>query len=242
MTSLEGKVIVVTGCAGPGGQAVVRRLLADGATVAGADANPTALATLVGSLGAEAARFSGQSVDLLDNSATQQWARGVLAAEGHVDGIAHLVGGWRGGKTFQDNTFADSDLLFSLLVTTLQTVSLAFHDALVASPQARFVIISATAAQAPTAGNASYAAAKAAAEAWTLALADSFAKVQADGELRAAATALVIKALLTDQMKADKPAAKFAGYTHVDVLAAEIAGLWDRSASDLNGVRLPLSH
>jgi NAD(P)-dependent dehydrogenase (short-subunit alcohol dehydrogenase family) len=245
--ALASTVVVVTGCGGPAGQATVRRLLTEGSVVVGADANGGALTALAQSLPAEqGARFHGHVVDLLDEAATRGWAAGVLAAHGRVDGVAHLVGGWRGGKSFNDNTLSDSDWLFSLLLRTLQTVSLSFHDALVASPSARFVIISATAAQQPSPGSASYSAAKAAAETWTFALAASFAALQAGGTddppLRAAATALVVKALLTDAMRAEKPDAAFAGYTHVDDLAAAIVGLWDRDASILNGTRLELEH
>lgn len=247
-SALDGVVVVVTGCGGPAGQATVRRLLAEGSVVAGADANGAALAALSASLPAEqAARFHGQVVDLMDEAATRGWADAVLAAHGRVGGVAHLVGGWRGGRSFADNSLADSDWLFALLLRTLQTVSLAFHDALVASPSARFVIISATAAQHPGAGSAAYSAAKAAAETWTFALAASFAKLQSggsghDGVLRAAATALVVKALLTDTMRAEKPDADFRGYTHVDDLAAAIVGLWEQDATALNGTRVELEH
>jgi NAD(P)-dependent dehydrogenase (short-subunit alcohol dehydrogenase family) len=243
--ALDGRVVVVTGCGGPAGQSTVRRLLAEGAVVVGADANAAALQALAGSLpGEKAARFHGQVVDLLDEAATRGWADAVLTAHGRVDGVAHLVGGWRGGNSFGDNTLADSDWLFALLLRTLQTVSLAFHDALVASPAARFVIISATAAQQPAPGSAAYSAAKAAAETWTFALAASFAREQTGqtGPLRAAATALVVKALLTDAMRAEKPDAAFSGYTHVDDLAAAIVGLWAREATELNGNRLELEH
>ena len=246
--ALASTVVVVTGCGGPAGQATVRRLLMEGSVVVGADANANALTTLAQSLPAEqSARFHGQVVDLLDEAATREWAAAVLAAYGRVDGVAHLVGGFRGGKSFEDNTLSDSDWLFSLLLRTLQTVSLSFHDALVASPSARFVVISATAAQKPSPGSASYSAAKAAAETWTFALAASFAAVQSGGAddpqpLRAAATALVVKALLTDAMRAEKPDASFTGYTHVDDLAAAIAALWERDATTLNGTRLDLEH
>lgn len=237
------RIVVVTGCAGPAGQATVRRLLADGAVVVGADANEVALATLASGLEPEpATRFHGEVVDLLDQGATRAWAQRVLAAHGRVDGVAHLVGGWRGGKSFTANDLADSDWLFALLVRTLQTVSMAFHDALVAGPEGRFVIISATAARAPTPGSASYAAAKAAAETWTAALAASFAKAGGDGPVPAAAVVLVIKALLSDAMRADSPDAAFNGYTHVSELAQAVAGLWERgSTAELNGARIVLA-
>lgn len=231
------RVVVVTGAAGPAGQATTRALLASGARVVGVDANADALAALAAGVGDG---FHGEVVDLLDPAATSDWAARTVASYGHVDGVAHLVGGWRGGKTFADNSFADSDLLFALLVRTLQTTSLAFHDALVASEQARFVIVSATAVDDPPPGGASYAAAKAAAETWTRSLAASFAAVQGD-DLRAAAVALVAKALLTDAMREAKPEAKFAGYTHVDELATVITGLWDEEARALNGSRVRLA-
>ncbi len=236
------KVVVVTGCGGAAGRAAVGRLLADGAVVVGADASADALAELRGSLGAAADRFHGEVVDLFDEAETRAWADRTVAEHGHVDGVVHLVGGWRGGKVFADNTMADSDLLFALLVRTLQTTTLAFHDALVASPQGRLVLVSATAVQNPAPGSASYAAAKAAAETWTAAVAKSFAAVQgAEGEQRAAAVVLVVKALLTDDMRRAKPDAAFPGYTHVDDLAAEIAELWAKDAADLNGARTVLA-
>jgi NAD(P)-dependent dehydrogenase (short-subunit alcohol dehydrogenase family) len=101
----------------------------------------------------------------------------------------------------------------------------------------RFVVVSAAGAGTPTAGNASYAAAKAAAEAWTLALAHAFGRSGGD----AAATILVVKALLDDAMRAARPDAAFDGFTHVDDLAETIAGLWDRPSAELNGERLWLT-
>lgn len=234
-------MVVVTGCGGPAGRAVVRRLLADGARVLGVDSKPGSLAALRADLSeSDATRFHGVVVDLLDSEATLAWARSVIAEHGGVDGVAHLVGGWRGGKSFADNSLADSDWLFALLLRTLQNVSLAFHDALLASSAGRFVIISATAVTAPTPGSASYAAAKAAAEAWTFALAASFSAAEGD-TLRSAATALVVRALVSDEMRAAEPDAAFAGYTHVDELADRIAGLWSEDAAALNGARVVLA-
>jgi NAD(P)-dependent dehydrogenase (short-subunit alcohol dehydrogenase family) len=87
-------------------------------------------------------------------------------------------------------------------------------------------------ATAPTATNASYAAAKAAAEAWTLAVADSFKGSTS------AAVILPITALLTPAMRAAKPDAAFAGFTPVGELADTIHDLWLRPAAELNGQRL----
>jgi NADP-dependent 3-hydroxy acid dehydrogenase YdfG len=235
-------LVVVTGAGGPAGQAVVRRLVAAGVRVVGADEHTERLAEVSTSLGTDASRFTGRVVDLVDEASTRAWADEL----GPVDGVVHLVGGYRGGTVFADNTRDDWLVLHDLLIRTVQNTTLAFHDALVASPQSRFALVSATAASAPSAGAAGYAAAKAAAEAWTLALADSFRRLQAgrkDDPLpqTAAATVLVVKALVHDGLRQAKPEATFPGYTDVRDLADAIAGLWDADASTVNGRRLVLA-
>ena len=242
-------VVVVTGAAGPAGRAVVRRLVSDGASVIGVDTDLGRLDAVRDGLGTHRDRFTCSVVDLLDEAATKEFAGRLWAAggggsgaPGRVDGVVHLVGGYRGGSRFTDNTTQDWLFLHGLLVRTVQNVSLAFHDALLASPAARFVLVSATAASFPTAGSAGYAAAKAAAEAWTMALADSFRREQSarapePRRQSAAATVLVVKALVHDDLRAAHPGATFDGYTDVADLADVVAGLWDSDGALVNGVR-----
>lgn len=44
-----------------------------------------------------------------------------------------------------------------------------------------------------------------------------------------------------DAMRAERPNAKFAGFTDVKELAEAIAGVWDRPAPEVNGQRLWLT-
>ncbi|GAA1967026.1 SDR family NAD(P)-dependent oxidoreductase [Catenulispora subtropica] len=236
MSLNQESVVVVAGAGGGAGGAVVRALTAAGATVIGIDTT-TEHAERAAAEAVAPGRAVPAVVDLLDVDATRAFAEGVLKEYGRVDGLIHLVGGWRGSKTFGETNLEDWDLLHRLLIQTTQHTSLAFAEPLAASGDGRFVLISATAASAPTAGNAAYGAAKAAAEAWTLALADSFGK---DGH-GAAAVILVVKALLTDAMREAKPEGKFPGYTHVDDLAAEIVKLWTLPAAEVNGTRVRLA-
>jgi hypothetical protein len=69
-----------------------------------------------------------------------------------------------------------------------------------------------------------------------LALADSFRA----GAPNAAATILVIKALVDDRARAQAPARKFPGFTDVNELAARIVGLWSMDVQACNGARIPL--
>ncbi|MDQ1012349.1 NAD(P)-dependent dehydrogenase (short-subunit alcohol dehydrogenase family) [Streptomyces sp. V4I23] len=241
--ALEGAVVAVAGAAGPAGRATLLRLAEAGATVVASDADAERLAQAV-----DAARYAhggatviGDTVDLLDLNAAKAWADKTEKEFGRVDGLVHLVGGWRGSAGFTESDPADWALLEKLLIRTVQNTSLAFHDGLLRSDRGRYVLISAAGATKPTAGNAAYAAAKAAAEAWTLAVADSFRKAGGDQGPAAAAAILVVKALVHDAMRAERPNAKFAGFTDVTELAEAIAGVWDRPAEELNGQRLWLT-
>lgn len=240
---LEGAVVAVAGAAGPAGRAALLRLAEAGATVVAADADAERLAEAV-----DAARYAhggatviGDTVDLLDPDATRAWADKTEKELGRIDGLVHLVGGWRGSATFGDTDLADWALLEKLLIRTVQHTSLAFHEALKRSDRGRFVLVSQSGAAKPTEGNASYAAAKAAAEAWTLALGDSFRKAGGEDGPKSAAAILVIKALVHDAMRAERPNAKFAGFTDVKDLADAIAGVWERPAQEVNGQRLWLT-
>lgn len=241
--ALEGAVVAVAGAAGPAGRAALLRLAEAGAVVVASDANATRLAEAV-----DAARYAhggatvtGDTVDLLDLGAAREWADKTEKEFGRIDGLVHLVGGWRGSKTFADTDLADWTLLEKLLIRTVQSTSLAFQDGLQRSDRGRYLLISAAGASNPTAGNAAYAASKAAAEAWTLALADAFRKAGGDEGPRSAAAILVVKALVHDAMRAERPNAKFAGFTDVKELADAIAGVWDRPAPEVNGKRLWLT-
>ncbi|MER6996098.1 SDR family NAD(P)-dependent oxidoreductase [Streptomyces sp. NPDC000410] len=240
---LDGAVIAVAGAAGPAGRATLLRLAEAGATVVAADADTERLAEAV-----DAARYAhggatvtGDTVDLLDLNATREWAAQTEKEFGRIDGLVHLVGGWRGSATFAETDLADWNLLEKLLIRTVQHTSLAFHEALRRSDKGRYVLVSQSGASKPTEGNAAYAAAKAAAEAWTLALADAFRKAGGDQGPNAAAAILIIKALVHDAMRAERPNAKFAGFTDAKELAEAIAGVWDRPASEVNGQRLWLT-
>lgn len=62
----------------------------------------------------------------------------------------------------------------------------------------------------------------------------------AEGPTSAAAI-LVVKALVHDAMRAERPNAKFAGFTDVKELAEAIVGVWERPAAEVNGKRLWLT-
>jgi NAD(P)-dependent dehydrogenase (short-subunit alcohol dehydrogenase family) len=233
--TLEGRVIAIAGAGGGLGPAVAACLAAAGATVAGTDRDPQALDAIRDDLGVPPDSWDGRAVDLLDEEATRAWCAALVARFGRVDGLIHLVGGWRGGLALHEAPPADWDLLHDLLIRTVQHTTRAFHDQLAASEHGRFVLVSAKQAQSPTNANAAYAAAKAAAEAWTLAFADGF---EPGG---ATANIVVVDALLTPRMREENPGEDFPTFTPVEQVAEAIAFLCSDAGEKMNGQRLPLT-
>ena len=234
-----GATVLVAGATSASGVAAARALHEAGATVlaAGTDA---------GLLEERLPFVHGRyAVDLSDPDAVDGLARRLREEHGPLDGLVHLVGGWRGGGGLAGQNDADWAFLHRNIVATLRNTTRAFHEDLAASARGRLAIVSATAVDSPTASTANYAAAKAAAETWTRAVAAAFRTAQsgrkADPEpQRSAAVVFVVKALVDDAARAADPGNPFAGYTDVADLAAAVVGLFGSDAATLNGARLPL--
>jgi NAD(P)-dependent dehydrogenase (short-subunit alcohol dehydrogenase family) len=157
--------------------------------------------------------------DLLVADDARRWA----ASLERVDGLVHLVGGWRGGKLIDEAPDEDIALLDDLLIRTVRNTTRAFAPKL-RDAGGRFVLVSSKQAQDPDAKNAAYAASKAYAEAWTLAFARDL------GEHGGTANVVVVNAIGDD-----KPA-----FTPAAHLAAGIAGILSEHGSRMNGQRLSL--
>ncbi|KQR20272.1 hypothetical protein ASF79_12025 [Agreia sp. Leaf335] len=239
--SVDGRIVVVAGATSSSGVATSRALIAAGARVVAVGSNVERLHAFERSVDGAATRVC----DLSKLAAVTELASSVSREFGAVDGLIHLVGGWRGaaGITAQsDDDWAAMESGF----TTLRNTSRAFFDSLAASEAGRLAIVSSNSVERPTAGGASYTAAKAAAESWVRSVADGFRRAQSGNKTasvpqRAAAVRLSIMALVDDDMQRDNPEKSYAGFTHVDALGQAVVGLWQGDAAELNDSRIPLS-
>ena len=223
------RTAVVAGATSPAGVALVQRLLEGGAAVVAVGSDDARLRAAFEGLGTVDRRVC----DLTDEAAVHALAEHVLSVHGGADALYHLVGGWRGAKGITTQSTADHEALHRSVFVTLFNTSRAFYDQL-AERGGRLAAVTATAVERPTAANASYAAVKASVDAWLQAVAHGFEK---DGTT-AAATAVVVKALVDDAMCVAHPERSFPGFTHVADLAAVLAALPDAEAPEVNGARL----
>jgi 3-oxoacyl-[acyl-carrier protein] reductase len=231
--------VLVAGGSSASGIAVARALAQAGCTVYTVGSDPDRIAAAAAVAGPEVKPLT---CDLASLPAVRRLHGELSRMPGGIDGVIHLVGGWRGAQGIADQSDEDWDFLESSSVTTLRNITRVFYGDLAASSHGRFAMVSSTAVAAPSAAVASYAAAKAAAEAWTMAMADGFRREATEAaEQHSAAVVLVVKALVDDAMRSRHPERTFPGYTEVDDLAAAVVGLFQKPAAELNGQRILLT-
>ncbi len=210
MTGVADRTVVVAGAGGVGGRAVCAALTAAGAHVVAVGSRAESLAAV------DAAETA--VVDLADPAAVSEWAADLRARRPNIDGLLHLVGGWRGGSAPDDFAWLERRVL-----TTLRVVSRELRDDLTASSAGRLAIVSSASVAQPKWGMANYVTLKSAAETWVQALASGW---RTKGTPTAAVT-FVVRAL-------DEPGA-------VDNLAAACSALWSVGHDELNGALVDLA-
>jgi len=206
----DDRTIVVAGAGGVGGRAVCAALTAAGAHVVALGSRAESLTDV------DAAETA--VVDLADPFAVGAWAAELRERTPSVDGLVHLVGGWRGGSGE-----ADWEWLERRVLTTLRVVSCELRDDLSASSAGRLAIVSSASVAQPKWGMANYVTLKGAAEIWVQALASGW---RTKG-LPVAAVTFVVGAL-------DEPGV-------VDNLATACAALWEVGHEKLNGAVIDLT-
>lgn len=216
--AVSGRTVLIAGATSTAGHAAARTLAEAGARVIAVGRDPERLAAL-------SEWAIGVEGDLTDEASVTRIVDEVHATAGPVDGVLHLVGGWRGGGGLAAQSEADYRFLEQSF-TALRLISRAFDADLRASDAGRLAIVSSTAVARPVAGGANYAAVKAASEAWTRAVAQGFAKSARDsGEpLRAASVIYRVKSL--DGLE--------------QTLADGYVGLWQQDAATINDTVIPL--
>lgn len=220
MTDLTGRTVLVAGATSRSGHVATQTLKDAGAHVIAIGHDAAKLEAL-STLGARA-----EACDLTDERAVGALAERLHAEGVRVDGLLHLVGGWRGGGGLAGQSDADFRFLERSL-TALRFITRAFDDDLRASREARVAMVSSTAVVRPLAGGANYAAVKAASEAWMRAVAQGFAKAARDAATDLTAASIVFRVKALDGLE--------------QTLADRFVALWDADAADVNDTVVDLT-
>lgn len=240
--ALQGLTVLVAGAGSASGTAVCEALDAAGAKVVAVGRDAARLEHALSRLNNADLR----TCHLDDAGEVAALASDLQETYGGVDGLIHLVGGWRAGAGITSQSEEDWDFLETNILRTLRNVSRSFYDQLQESPAGRLAIVSATAVDSPTAGGAAYAAAKAAADAWVRAVAAGFRRAQSARKdspepEHSAAVVFVVKSLVDDEQRRASPDRTFKGATDVADLARAVVRLFEQDAADINGQRIPLT-
>jgi NADP-dependent 3-hydroxy acid dehydrogenase YdfG len=215
--AVAGRTVLIAGATSAAGLAVASSLADAGAHVVAVGSNLARLQSVL-AVAPEAALYE---CDLADYEAVTTLAAQVSLSHGPIDGLIHLVGGWRGSGGLAGQIDEDWAFLHSHVVTTLRNTTRAFNADLLASSAGRLAIVSSVSVDRPLAGGANYAAAKSAAETWVRAVGQGFAKA---GDT-AAAVIFVVRSL---------------GGLETE-LAIRVTSLWDEAAASVNNRRVVLA-
>ena len=107
MSTLTGKVVLVTGAKGGLGSFVTEALLAAGATVIGVSRS-------IQAADFPHQRFHAMAAELTGSGAARQLVRDAIARFEHVDALIHVMGGFAGGQRVEDTDDATLDRMFDL--------------------------------------------------------------------------------------------------------------------------------
>ncbi|MFI8308349.1 2,3-dihydro-2,3-dihydroxybenzoate dehydrogenase [Streptomyces sp. NPDC085927] len=163
---MTGKTAMVTGAAGGIGTAVVRALLAEGATVAAVDSNTEALAPVVKDLREAGHRVSGYRADVCSSAEVDAVVDRIESELGPIDHLVNAAGVLRTGEVV---SLSDDDwnAVFAVNTTGVFHVSRTVAARMIPRRSGAIVTVASNAARTPRWSMAAYGASKAAAVSFT---------------------------------------------------------------------------
>jgi NAD(P)-dependent dehydrogenase (short-subunit alcohol dehydrogenase family) len=234
MKTLEGRIAIITGAAGNLGRATAEAMRAAGARTVLVDTSREHLEAAYPSAAQDPDRLLCGGVDLTD----EHGAQGVVAAArerfGRVDTLVNTVGGFRGGKSVQEEDLATWDLMMAINVRTTLLACRAVLPGFYEQGQGAIVNIAAGAALSGPPGLAAYSASKSAVIRLTEALA-------AEGKAKGVRVNAVLPSTIdTPQNRAAMPNADTSKWVAPEALADVIVFLASDAARAVTGVALPV--
>ena len=153
--SLSGKIALVTGANGGLGTQVTRTLIEAGAKVVG-------LSKHIQQSDFDHPSFTAVAADISTAEAAKQAVDGIIQRFGRLDILAHLVGGFAGGKTVAETDTATFQQMFDMNLNSAFYILRAVIPHMRRAQGGRIIAIGSRAAEDPGPGVGAYSASKAA--------------------------------------------------------------------------------
>jgi NAD(P)-dependent dehydrogenase (short-subunit alcohol dehydrogenase family) len=225
--ALHNQIALVTGADGGLGTHVTRALLDSGATVVGVSKNiqPSSF---------HGPAFVALSADLSSAENAKTLVDGVVSQFGKVDILAHLVGGFAGGKTIAETDPATFQRMLDLNLNSAFYVLRAVIPHMRRAGAGRIIAIGSRAAEDPGPGVGAYSASKAA----LVSLIQTVALENKD--LAITANVLLPGTMDTPANRKAMPDADISKWVQPASVASLIVWLASEAGKDVNGAVIPL--
>jgi len=226
---MRGKVFLVTGGAGNLGRAVTESFLARGDHVAvpfhGSD-RPDALEPFKERFGDRLLEFG---MDLTTDRGAGEAVRRVVEWAGSLNGVAHIMGGFRGGSSLAETPVEEWDRMMSLNLRSAFLVARAAIPALRSAGGGALVFVSSRAALAGRKERGAYAVSKAG----LITLAETISEENREDGIRA--NAILPGVLDTEDNRRAMPDADHARWTSPEEIARVVAFLTSEGSAIVSG-------
>jgi NAD(P)-dependent dehydrogenase (short-subunit alcohol dehydrogenase family) len=171
-TTVAGKVALVAGGTGGLGRAVSLAFLEQGARVVATYRKPEEFVALKTAAGTDGVRLEGQEVDVTNEQAVRELMGTIRTRYGRLDALVNTVGAYAGGAPLWEQDAGLLDRMLNLNLRSGHTLLVTAVPLMLAQGHGAIVNVASTAALDHRAGNAAYAASKAAAVALVGSLAE----------------------------------------------------------------------
>lgn len=235
MTStFSGRVALVAGGTGGLGRAVSLAFLEEGARVVVTYRRQEELDLLMRDVGAAESRLDRQRVDVTDEAAASELVEGAVARHERLDILVNAVGGYAGGAKLWELETKVFDQMLDLNLRSCYVLSRAAVRVMLRQGQGAIVNVASKAALDPGAGDAAYAASKAAA----VALMDSLAAEVKGTGVRV--NSILPSIIETEANRRAMPEADFTKWPKPRDIAKVILFLCSDDARVIHGAAIPV--
>jgi NAD(P)-dependent dehydrogenase (short-subunit alcohol dehydrogenase family) len=224
---LQNKIVLVTGANGGLGTHVTQALLDAGATVAG-------VARKIDSSAFTGSSFTAFSGELSNPDSAEKIVDDVVRGFGRIDVLAHLVGGFAGGKNVAETDDATFRSMLDMNLHSAFYVLRAVIPHMRKNKQGRIIAIGSRASEGPGPGVAAYSASKAA----LVALVRTVALENKD--LPITANVILPGTMDTPANRQAMPKADVSQWVQPQSVASLIVWLAREAGKDVNGASIPV--